>query len=113
MFAENRGDPVNIDLSPGKNDERCIAISGGTYLSLSFCEPLPPDPSHGPYTVMPSESGDPTLVVGLLPRGKDRVAVTVGNSGTIGVSHKTVFMAVLTPDAFGSTGDVPVKVEFG
>ena len=113
-FAVHRGDPVNVDLLPGNDAQRCLAISGDPYLSSTLCEPPTSESSRGVYTVVSSVEGDaPPLVIGLLPEGRSRAVVTAGGFGALGESRETVFMVVLARNALGPAGDEPLKVEFG
>lgn len=113
-FAVSRGDPVNVDVTPGDDARRCLAISGDPYLSSALCEPPNAESSRGVYTVVfPVEGEAPSLVIGLLPEGKSRAVVTAGGVGALGESRETAFVVVLPPGALGPAGDEPVKVEFG
>ena len=113
-FAVRRGDPVNVDLLPGDDAQRCLAISGDPYLSSTLCEPPTSESTRGVYTVMSPVDGDaPPLVIGLLPEGRTRAVVTAGGFGALGESRETVFMVVLMRNALGPAGDQPVEVEFG
>lgn len=53
VFAVSRGDPVDVDLPLGESAERCIATSGGPYLSSRFCDPPTGLQPGGVYTVTP------------------------------------------------------------
>jgi hypothetical protein len=114
VFAISRGDSVNVDLVRGTPTTRCIAISGSPYLSSRYCPPLDTIRSRKAFTVLSPIEGDaPPLVIGFLPSGTSRVAVTAGDSKAIGETRKPLFLAVLAPAALGPTGEEPVTVEFG
>jgi hypothetical protein len=112
VYAVDRGDPVTVTLET--DGERCISIEGDPYLSSTYCPPTATIRSGRAYTVAsPIEGAGPVLVIGFLPAGRSRAAVTAGSAQAPADVRPPLFLASLPSSALGPEGDEPVTVDFG
>jgi hypothetical protein len=103
VYAIARNDPVDVDLLAGSGAMRCLSVSGDGYPSSASCFDVGRAAVEGSYqVVIPLDSSLPTLVVGVAPTSRPRVAVTAGGARSDAERRDGVFLASLNRNAIPS-----------